>query len=222
MKLIKEINTVKQTEFLFNKVKTLEIEEYFKYNPCLHPKWIKRKSDNKYIAIRCEECFRCRLNKVYQWNDRLINEIESDDTKQFVTMYINEKSIEELKKVANKKKIEPTQYKLFNQIATIAIRRYLEIWRKKTGTSVKHWFTTELTNSETNKIKIHGIIFSKDRKQIITSWKYGNVMFADYINIKSIIKLLKYLCNTNPKTKYYKPIVLCSPKIGINKYKKAS
>jgi hypothetical protein len=214
MKLTKEINLNEPEEITENDLKTMY------QNHCLYPKYIKSKG--KYIPLRCGECIRCILYNIKYWEYRIINEIETDDTKQFVIMYINEKSINELKQVANKKKIEPTEYKLFNQIATIAVRRFLEIWRKKTGTSVKHWFTTELTNSETNKIKIRGIIFNKNRKQIITSWKYGNVMFADYINISTIIKLLKYLSNTNPKTKYYKPIVLCSPKIGINTYKKSS
>lgn len=216
MKLTKEINLNEPEKMTENDLKSMY------ENRCLHPKWIQSKINNKYIAVRCDNCIKCRINKITYWDERLINEIETDDTNTFVIMYINENSIEELKKVANNKKIEITNYKLFNQIATIAIRRFLEIWRKKTGTSVKHWFTTELTNSETNKIKIRGIIFNNNLKQIITSWRYGKIMFSNNIDNTSIVKLLKYTSNTNVKTKYYKPIVLCSPKIGKNTNKKAS
>lgn len=192
------------------------------YNSCLFPKWIRKNGSSKYIAIRCEKCERCKMHKIDTWYERIHTEIESGEDKQLVVLSINKESLDQLKEIVQNRKQELTAYKCYNDIATLAVRRYLERIRKKTGKSVKHWLVTEVTNSKTHRIKLRGMIFSEDKQLIIKHWQYGIVMFTNYITSDTLINLLKYLNNTNRRRKHYKPIILCSAGIGMINYKVAS
>ena len=48
-----------------------------------------------------------------------------------------------------------------NNIATIAIRLWLERIRKKTGRSIKHWCITELGGNATERMHMQGIVTGK-------------------------------------------------------------
>ena len=50
--------------------------------------------------------------------------------------------------------------KIEDGIATLAVRRFLERWRKKYKKSVKHWFVTELGGKFTERIHL-------DRKSVV-------------------------------------------------------
>ena len=52
-------------------------------------------------------------------------------------------------------------YELDNEIARIAVRRFLERWRKTHKKSVRHWLITELGGNGTENIHLHGIIFTE-------------------------------------------------------------
>ena len=47
-----------------------------------------------------------------------------------------------------------------NAVATYALRKFLERWRKHTKKSVKHFFVTEKGHNGTHRIHLHGIIKS--------------------------------------------------------------
>lgn len=189
-------------------------------NYCLNPRWIKLQS-GKMQALRCENCIRCKLWKLEQWDERLIKEIQSKESKQFVILNIDNKNENELKTIVKRLNPELTELKTYNKIATLSVRRFLELWRHHTKKSVKHWLITELTNRNKNKIKIHGMIHTHDRKLIRKTWKYGNVTILNYIDSKAHEELIKYLSNTNKRLKEYKPIILTSAKYGTENIKKA-
>ena len=76
---------------------------------------------------------------------------------------------------------------------------------------------TELGEKKTERIHIHGILFTNKEKKIIEKiWKYGNVWIGEYVNEKTINYIVKYIHKIDEKHKYYKPIILTSPGIGSN------
>ena len=102
-----------------------------------------------------------------------------DNTGQFITLTF---SNEELEKLINETGIQES-----NAVATLAVRRFLERRRKKYKESVKHWFVTELGHNGTERIHLHGILFTKETKETIESiWKYGNIWVGTFVNTKTI------------------------------------
>ena len=74
----------------------------------------------------------------------------------------------------------------------MAVRRFLERWRKKYKKSVKHWLVTELGHNGTERIHLHGILFTKEDKETIESiWKYGNIWVGTFVNTKTINYIIK-------------------------------
>ena len=112
-------------------------------------------------------------------------EIRHKKNGKFVTLTFSEESLVEL---GEDKSINTLNgYNLDNEIATLAVRRFLERWRKKYKKSVKHWFVTELGHNGTERIHLHGIIFTKENKETIESiWKYGNIWVGTFVNTKTI------------------------------------
>ena len=102
-----------------------------------------------------------------------------------------------------------------NEAATVAVRYFLEGWRKETKKSVKHWLITELGHNGTKRIHIHGIIFTNDVEMIKKKWeKYGLVYIGDYVNERTINYIVKYVNKVDTVNKGYKPKILCSKGIG--------
>ena len=58
-----------------------------------------------------------------------------------------------------------------NKIATLAVRRFLERWRKKYKKSVRHWLVTELGQKNTEHLHLHGIIWTDKGEEINKIWK---------------------------------------------------
>lgn len=165
------------------------------------------------VPIGCGNCIECRKQKSRNWRIRLYEEIKNDRSGQFVTFTYSNESLLELSKEFPK----ISGYTLDNAIATLSVRRFLERWRKKFGRSVKHWFITELGHTNTERLHIHGILFTNEKSDLIESiWKYGNVKCRDYVNSDTVEYLVKYLHKSDPKHKYYKSIVLTSAGIGKN------
>ena len=60
-----------------------------------------------------------------------------------------------------------------NNIATLALRKFLERCRKKTGKSIKHWCVTEL-GEDRGRIHLHGIFFGNQAAElVIEKWRYS-------------------------------------------------
>ena len=112
-----------------------------------------------YVPVGCGKCIECRNQKKRNWQIRLHEEIKEDLTGKFVTLTFSE---EELNKLCNE-----TNTTESNAVATIAVRRFLERWRKEFKKSVKHWLITELGHENTERIHLHGILFTNENEEKI-------------------------------------------------------
>lgn len=199
-------------------------------NMCLYPKFIlnpkyKKNKKNKgiipeckdervkWVPIGCGKCIECMKKKKREWQTRLLEEIREDKTGKFITLTFNNESLEELTKIA-KKEWNITNIEE-NEIAKIAVRRFLERWRKKFKKSVKHWFITELGHNGTERIHLHGLIFTKQSKNTIEEiWKYGMIYEGTFVNEKTINYITKYCTKLDEKHKGYTPKILTSAGMG--------
>lgn len=206
---------------------------------CLYPKLIKNPkyksnkknggvipavSDNRvlYVPIACGKCIECCKAKQRNWQVRLTEDIKDNTNGKFITLTFSNKSIKELCQIKEIKEL--TGYERDNKIATIAVRRFLERWRKEHGKSIRHWFVTELGHNGTENIHLHGIIWANTSQHTLeTLWGYGYIWprnetqwKRNYVNNSTVNYITKYLGKIDEQHKYYKPITLTSPGIGGN------
>lgn len=163
----------------------------------------------KYVAVGCGNCLECRKQKARGWQVRLTEEIKSNKFNYFCTFTF---APEELKKLCNTYDIEDC-----NKVATKAMRLYLERWRKKYKVSIKHWFVTELGHTNTERIHLHGLLFSNtelNTEEITKTWKYGNTYIGEYCTLRTVNYIVKYITKIDTDHKNYKPITLASKGIG--------
>jgi hypothetical protein len=171
------------------------------------------------VPIGCGKCIECMKQKKLQWQTRLLEEIKTSKNGRFITLTLSNQSYTSLAEEIEGK----TGYELDNQIATLAIRRFLERWRKEYKKSVRHWLITELGHNGTENIHLHGIIWTEELPNTIAKiWKYGyiwpriNNWNNNYISDKTVNYICKYVTKIDLKHKTYKPIILTSPGIGSN------
>lgn len=194
------------------------------YSMCLYPKLIpnpKYRSNKKnggvipecqdervkWVPVGCGQCFECRRKKRNEWMNRLLYEFGKDNECCFVTLTFSEENLEILCK-----EFGVTES---NFIATKAVRRFLERWRKLTKKSVKHWLITELGHQNTERIHLHGILWTnKDKDFIEKVWSYGMIYVGEFCNEKTINYIVKYITKLDFDHKGYNPIILCSSGIG--------
>ena len=168
-----------------------------------------------YVPVGCGKCMECRKQKSREWQVRLHEEIRTNNKHwKFVTLSFSDKALTELEKDLNS---DLEGYALENKIATLAVRRFLERWRKLHKASIKHWLVTELGQKNTERIHIHGLIYTQIPEEIEKIWSYGNIWIGEYVNERTINYIVKYINKTDEKHKYYTPVILCSKGIG-NKY----
>lgn len=210
---------------------------------CLYPKLIKNRkyipnkknngnpptpSDPRVmmVPIGCQKCMECKKQKARQWSVRLQEEIRTNKTGQFVTLTFSDEAIKELSEEMHGLE----GYALDNEIATLAVRRFLERWRKKYKVSVKHWLVTELGHNGTENIHLHGIIFNDKKPQPLTRsrtdyakqlqqqlesiWQYGWVYLGKYVNEQTINYCVKYTTKMDLIHPNYNAKILTSPGIG--------
>lgn len=195
---------------------------------CLYPRIIKnrrytgykvKKTDapkptderQMYVSIGCGNCIECRKQKAREWQVRLHEELKVHKYAYFITLTFSE---EELTKLC-----EEYETEMANEIATKAVRRFLERYRKKYGHSLKHWLITERGHQGTERIHLHGILFPEEElnNEIIANiWKYGMTFTGDYCNNKTINYIIKYVTKIDPMHKDYKAIILASAGLGKN------
>lgn len=168
----------------------------------------------KMVPVGCGNCIECRNQKKREWQIRMNEEVKNDNSGKFITLTF---SNDELIKLMDETGIVES-----NAIAAIAVRRFLERWRKKFKKSVKHWLVTELGHENTERIHMHGILFTNvDNLTIEKLWKYGNVWIGDYVNGRTVNYIIKYITKIDQEHKNYKPIILTSAGIGkgyLNKW----
>lgn len=194
----------------------------------------------KYVPVGCGKCMECLKQRAMHWRIRLIEELRvmkkdkegntlnayfvtltfSDESLAKLEKYVNNKRREDIAKANKKfnKKIKYTPlsgYYLDNKIAKASVKLFRERWRWEYKTSIRHWLVTELGQTSTERLHLHGILFTdKDPKSIARIWQYGNVWIGDYVSERTVNYIVKYLHKSDPKHKYYTPLVLTSPGIG--------
>lgn len=207
---------------------------------CLYPRLMKNKkyvatkknggvvpvaSDNRmlYVPVGCGKCMECRRQKANGWRTRLMEEIREGKKAEFVTLSFSDESLYNIENgigldgKKNKIKIKGLEgYELENEIATRAVRMFTERWRKKYKKSVRHWLVTELGQTETERIHIHGILWTEEREQIEKLWQYGNVYLGNVVNEVTVNYIVKYLSKTDGKHPNYNAKMYVSNGLGRN------
>lgn len=164
-----------------------------------------------WVPIGCGNCIECRKQKARQWQVRLNEEKKQYTHKYCLTLTFSNEELEALCKKYNLKEC--------NAVATKAMRMFLERWRKQYKKSLRHWFVTELGHENTERIHMHGIIFSNDvidEETFAKYWKYGNIRLGSWLGMKTINYLIKYVHKIDTLHKDFMPVVLCSNGIGNN------
>lgn len=173
------------------------------------------------LPIGCNKCMDCMKEKARNWQSRIIEDIKENKNGKFVTLTFSNEGLKEVDELVDKNIIG---YSRDNAVATIAVRRFLERWRKEHKVSVRHWLITELGHNGTENIHLHGILWCNDVEKIERIWKYGkiwkgkvvNERIINYVNARTAGYITKYMTKVDMKHKYYRSIVLCSKGIGKN------
>lgn len=176
------------------------------YNP---PKMLDPRT--QLVPVGCGKCIECLKQKAREWQVRLAEEEKRWQYKYCLTFTFSCEELEKLKNELNLKEC--------NAVATQAIRRFLERWRKIHKKSITHWFITELGHENTERIHLHGIIFSNNfytEEYIQQIWKYGNIRLGQWYGMKTINYLIKYVHKIDTDHKNYVPVILCSKGLGSN------
>lgn len=173
------------------------------------------------VPIQCNRCAECLKKKANEWRIRLFEETKYTDLNgHFVTLTFSEESLRKFRKQITKKFKGLNEYDIDNMTASIAVRRFTERWRKKYKKSVRHWLITELGHKNTERIHLHGIIWTNEPKEEISNhWQYGIVWAGyekkdTYVNKKTINYIMKYVTKQDFDHKYYIPKIFTSKGIG--------
>ena len=128
----------------------------------------------------------------------------------FITLTLEDKWYKDIEKKYN--------IKGDNNVATQAMRLWLERVRKITKKSIKHWCITELGGNATERIHIHGILWGVGLDSLVReTWKYGFIFIGQYVTEKTISYITKYMYKKDEKHPTFTGKVLCSAGIG-NQY----
>lgn len=165
----------------------------------------------KFVPVACGQCMECRKQKANEWRVRLHEEIKVAKYMYFVTLTYSNEELDKLCKEAGLKEC--------NAIAGLSIRRFLERVRKQTGKSIKHWLITELGQDHTERIHLHGLLFTEypiTNDWLSKMWKYGICDTGKYVNSRTINYIVKYVTKIDEKHKTFVPQIFCSKGIGSN------
>lgn len=175
----------------------------------------------KYVPVCCGKCMECRRKKSNEWKVRLTEDLKVNKDATYVTLTIDN---ENYYKYLDKLDIETETYEAQNQLAAKLIRLFLERHRRKYRKALRHFFITELGQTNTERLHIHGIIFrTPEQTEIILNdlWTFGYPVIGrpgkkHYCNNKTVSYLVKYITKSDPKHKSYTPKLFVSPGIGKN------
>lgn len=200
---------------------------------CLYPRLIKNRKytpnkknggnippihdeRTKYVPIGCGNCIECRKKKAREWQVRLLEDIKTNKNGKFITLTFSNESIKEIAI-----ECKGIGYDLDNEIATKAMRLFLERWRKQYKKSLRHWIVTELGHNGTENIHMHGIIWTNEPlSEVERIWSYGFVWKGkgekqiNYVNEQTVNYIIKYVNKADEKHPNYKSRILTSPGIG--------
>lgn len=170
------------------------------------------------VAIGCGRCMECMKKKAREWQVRLLEDVRENKNGIFVTLTFSNESIAELAEGIENKR----GYDLDNEIATVAVHRFRERWRKEHKRSPRHWLVTELGHNGTENIHLHGIVWTdKEVDEIRKHWGYGFVWTGTYVSERTINYIIKYVHKVDEDHKEYKSKILTSPGIGSGYLKRS-
>lgn len=162
------------------------------------------------VAIGCGKCVECRKQKSREWQVRLQEDLRINKNGKFVTWTFSDKGLSELDKEIK----GLSGYERDNEICRLAIRRYTERWRKKYKKTLRHWIVTEIGGNRTERIHLHGIVWTDEKEDIKKIWKYGGVWIGDYVSAKTVNYIVKYVNKVDEKHKEYNSKIFTSKGIG--------
>lgn len=169
---------------------------------------IPSRKELRWVSFKCGKCIECRKEKQTSWAIRLMNELK-ERKGRFTTLTFSEESLDDLEKELGTKEA--------NKIATVAMRRFLENWRSKYGKSVRHWFITELGHKNTQRLHMHGILFTeKEPEEYNKIWIYGHLRDDGVIGGRGITYISKYIMKIDRDHEGFEGKILCSKGIGKN------
>lgn len=166
------------------------------------------------VPIGCGHCIECRKQKANEWKVRLNEELKTDRKAFFVTLTFNEEKLKKHQELYAEKNegLEGNE----NDIATLAIRMFLERWRKNNGKAPRHWLITERGHNGTERIHLHGIIWWESMQDLEKTWKNGFVFVGNYVNERTINYIVKYVTKVDNDHKDFEGKILASAGIGGN------
>lgn len=176
--------------------------------------------DNRVLLVPtgCGKCMECRKQKAREWQLRLLEDVRHNKNGKFIALTFSDESIYKLSELPELKKL--SGYVLDNAIARVAVRRFLERWRKKYKKSLRHFLITELGHKGTENIHLHGIVWTdEDVEEVVKHWQYGFVWKGyegrkNYVNEATANYMTKYMTKVDFKHKEYKPKIFVSAGIG--------
>lgn len=169
-----------------------------------------------FIEIPCGQCEECRKQKTREWQVRLTEELKEHKYPYFITLTFDPK---ELKQLCHKSRLGEC-----NAVCAYAVRHMLERYRKDHKKSLRHWLITELGHEGTERIHMHGLLFSDEPLTFMESkeehfytwkyWKYGMIYVGDYCTLRTINYIVKYINKIDTDHKGFNGQILASPGIG--------
>ena len=187
-----------------------------------------------YVPIGCGHCMECRKQKTNSWRVRLLEDIKEHTNGKFVTLTFSTESLKKLTSYIRDGADDPFNipegYELDNTICTVAMRLFLERWRKKYKRSLRHWIVSELGHGATEHVHLHGIVRTEQEiasqekvRQYGYVWKgklkghhKGIPVLENYVNAKTVNYITKYVCKIDLIHQKYKPVILSTDGIGRN------
>lgn len=166
-----------------------------------------------YVPVGCGKCMECKRKKATQWKIRLQEDIKLNKNGKFVTYTFSDEKLQELDNLIDK---SIQGYERDNEITRIAVRRYTERWRKKYKKALRHWLVTEIGGKATERVHIHGIVWSQNEEDIRKIWQYGEVHIGTFVNNKTVNYIVKYLNKVDQKHPNYVSKMFASKGIGKN------
>jgi len=121
----------------------------------------------QYVPVGCGKCMECRKQKARQWQLRLTEDIKTNKNAKFIALTFDEKQLTTLYDHVKFRQPHLQGYDIDNEIAILAVRRFLERWRKEYKTSLRHWLVTELGHEGTEHLHLHGIVWTNEPSEEI-------------------------------------------------------
>lgn len=212
---------------------------------CLYPKLIKNRkytvndknggdvppiTDHRVamVPVGCGKCMECRKQYQRQWQVRLLEDVRTQKNGKFITLTYSNEQLTRLYQYVTGRWPHLKGYDIDNAIATWSVRKFLERWRKEYGKSLRHWLVTELGQTRTEHLHMHGIIWTDESlDKVEQHWQYGWIWkgkkqhgakatdkLINYVNGATVNYITKYVSKMDVKHPEYKAVILTSPGIG--------